>query len=176
MKANVTAPDKALKVVGRQWFLFEHVLAVRTGHSYTCHDMEGRRRRRPETSIRLRNMGFRDSYPPGTFCWIQHMTHDRQATRDYYGALFDWAFDETGRAALQERAVAGIGAPDDASTTAPPHWLSFVSVEDADTMVQKAEGLGAQILASPVDVGTSGRMAMVPSWSISMVRCAGMSC
>jgi len=121
-------------------------------------------------------MGFRDSYPPGTFCWIQHMTHDRQATRDYYGALFDWAFDETGRAARQERAVAGIGAPDDASTTAPPHWLSFVSVEDADTMVQKAEGLGAQILASPVDVGSSGRMAMVPNWSISMVRCAGMSC
>jgi predicted enzyme related to lactoylglutathione lyase len=43
----------------------------------------------------------------------------------------------------------------------PPHWLSYVSVTNADETAAKAKELGATLLAGPFDVMTVGRMAVV---------------
>ena len=44
---------------------------------------------------------------------------------------------------------------------APPHWSSYVTVEDADATAAKAKEPGAQLLAEPFDVMEAGRMAVL---------------
>ena len=39
-------------------------------------------------------MGTRTSYPPGTFCWVDLSTSDRDGARSFYDGLLGWAFDE----------------------------------------------------------------------------------
>ncbi|MBT6145814.1 MAG: VOC family protein [Gemmatimonadetes bacterium] len=105
-------------------------------------------------------MGLRDSYPTGTFCWIHLNTTDADSARTYYSELFGWTFTDPDTGALQDLAVAGLrGMGTGEGDTS--FWLSFISVESADAMTQKAEGLGAHVLAPPFDVGSSGRMAVM---------------
>ncbi len=105
-------------------------------------------------------MGLRDSYPPGTFCWVQNMTSEGDGACGYYGALFGWSFAEPGRASLQEHLIAGIGHLAENNTDRASHWLSFVSVSDIESHTQRAQGLGAQLLSGPSDVGGRARVAV----------------
>ena len=43
----------------------------------------------------------------------------------------------------------------------PPHWLSYVLVEDADASANKATELGGKVMMGPFDVPNVGRMAIV---------------
>jgi predicted enzyme related to lactoylglutathione lyase len=43
----------------------------------------------------------------------------------------------------------------------PPHWLSYVSVKDADAASAKAKELGGRLLMGPFDVMEAGRMALL---------------
>jgi predicted enzyme related to lactoylglutathione lyase len=43
----------------------------------------------------------------------------------------------------------------------PPHWLSYVSVENADETAAKAGEFGATVQLEPFDVMDVGRMAMI---------------
>jgi uncharacterized protein len=43
----------------------------------------------------------------------------------------------------------------------PPHWMSYVSVANADEAAEKAKAEGATIINGPFDVGPLGRMAVV---------------
>src|SRR6266545_2170490 len=100
-------------------------------------------------------MGERTSYPPGTFCWTELATSDAEAARAFYGALFAWEQDDL--PALEGvytllrvggRDVCGLYQADQA----PPAWLSFVSVDDADATTARAAELGASVTMSPLDV------------------------
>ena len=42
----------------------------------------------------------------------------------------------------------------------PPHWGTYVTVEDVDATVKKAEELGAQVLMGPQDIEV-GRIATI---------------
>jgi uncharacterized protein len=44
---------------------------------------------------------------------------------------------------------------------APPSWMSYVSVEDADATAGRARELGATLYAEPFDVFDAGRMAVI---------------
>ena len=39
-------------------------------------------------------MGERDSYEHGTFSWTDLATPDAQASKDFYGGLFGWDFED----------------------------------------------------------------------------------
>jgi hypothetical protein len=43
----------------------------------------------------------------------------------------------------------------------PPHWMVYLTVEDCDASVQKAESLGAKILMPPTDIPQVGRFAVL---------------
>src|SRR5919205_341561 len=43
----------------------------------------------------------------------------------------------------------------------PPHWSSYVSVDDVGAVAARARELGAAVVADPFDVMDSGRMAVV---------------
>ena len=115
-------------------------------------------------------MGDRDSYPPGTFCWADLGTTDAAAAKAFYARVFGWqavdapagesrtytTFKLDGRdvAALYE-----LGAEE--REQLPPHWSSYVSVENVDAAAARARELGAEVLADPLDVMDAGRMAVV---------------
>jgi predicted enzyme related to lactoylglutathione lyase len=43
----------------------------------------------------------------------------------------------------------------------PPHWLVYFAVDDCDAKVQKATGLGAQVMKPADDIPGVGRFAIL---------------
>jgi predicted enzyme related to lactoylglutathione lyase len=43
----------------------------------------------------------------------------------------------------------------------PPHWLVYFAVDDCDAMVQKATGLGANVMKPADDIPGIGRFAIL---------------
>jgi uncharacterized protein len=112
-------------------------------------------------------MGERESYAPGTFCWVDLGTTDADAAKAFYTGVFGWEAVDTaaGEAGtyttfkLDGRDVAALyemGEEERSSLT--PHWSSYVSVEDVDALAPKVLELGGEVLAHPFDVMQSGRM------------------
>ncbi len=105
----------------------------------------------------------------GMFCWPELATTDTTAAKAFYGALLGWIFAPGGEGMeyhLAKWVDAHVGAigPLQADLQAqgvPPHWLSFVSVENADLVAAKAVDLGGHVLAGPFDVFEMGRMAVL---------------
>ena len=105
-------------------------------------------------------MGERTSYTPGTLCWVDLVVEDPNAAKEFYAGLFGWEYDEQPSysvAQLTGRAVAAIAPLPEPSMT--PHWNCYVSVEDADAAVARAEALGATVVLAAGDAGESGRLA-----------------
>lgn len=105
-------------------------------------------------------MGERDSYPPGTFCWIDLVTSDADAAKRFYGRLFGWDAPAGQRYAhwtLDGRDVAGVYSLPDVA----PAWTSYVAVEDAEAAAARAVSLGGRVLEPPRQTGPEGRRAVI---------------
>jgi uncharacterized protein len=113
-------------------------------------------------------MGVRERYAPGTFCWADLGTTDADAAKAFYTRVFGWeAVDaEVGDAGTYTTftldgadvaAMYEMGEEQRAALT--PHWSSYVSVEDVDTLATRARELGGEVLAEPFDVTDAGRTA-----------------
>jgi uncharacterized protein len=57
--------------------------------------------------------------------------------------------------------VAGLAEQKERERGIPPHWNTYIAVEDADLVAKESERLGATIIAPAFDVLQSGRMAVV---------------
>ena len=109
-------------------------------------------------------MGKRQTYEPGTFCWVELSTPDAEGAKAFYGDLFGWEFrdDEIPGGGVYTmchvggEAVAAM-AQQDGQTA---HWNNYVSVASADETAAKARQLGARIFEEPFDVMGLGRMAV----------------
>ncbi|MFN7958451.1 MAG: VOC family protein [Holophagaceae bacterium] len=106
----------------------------------------------------------------GTFCWPELSTTDLEGARAFYGDLFGWKAREVPTAmgnyvilSVEAREAAAFCAQgeDQRNMGIPPHWLSYISVSDADAAVSKAKELGGQLLMGPFDVMEEGRMALL---------------
>ena len=116
-------------------------------------------------------MGKRERYEPGTFCWVDLQTTDREGAKAFYGALFGWEAEDmpAGDAGtytmlrLDGDEVCGLYEMETARSEqgTPPHWFSYVSVEDADATASRASELGGTVFGEAFDVGDAGRMAFV---------------
>ena len=112
-------------------------------------------------------MGERTSHPPGTFSWVDLGTTDADGAKAFYGALLGWEFQDIpvpgappySMAAIGGLTVAALYAKQDEQ--APPAWLSYVTVADADGVATSAAGLGATVVSEPLDVMDAGRMAVL---------------
>ncbi|CAN5681712.1 VOC family protein [soil metagenome] len=109
-------------------------------------------------------MGKRESYEPGTFCWVDLSTPDAEGAKAFYGDLFGWEFrdDEIPGDGVYTMchargdAVAAMVQQD----VQPAHWNNYVSVASADETAAKARQLDARIFEEPFDVMGLGRMAV----------------
>jgi predicted enzyme related to lactoylglutathione lyase len=113
-------------------------------------------------------MAERDSYAPGTPCWIDLGTPDQDASGDFYGSLFGWKLQEdenteqTGGyrvATLKDKAVGGVMRL--MQEGQPTAWMTYICVEDADATVARAKEAGGEVIVEPMTVLDYGRMAIV---------------
>ena len=99
-------------------------------------------------------------------------TSDVAAAKAFYGSLFGWQPEdlEAGAAGAyttlhrggSEVAILYRQQPPARAAGAPPHWTSYISVEDADATAARAEELGgAGVFRAPFDVLDAGRVAAI---------------
>ena len=122
-------------------------------------------------------MSRRDDYPAGVPCFVDTLTADVPAAKDFYGGIFGWQFAGPGTmpgdppgeyfiARIDDDDVAGVGTlpaqggGDDAATP-PPAWTTHVAVDSADEAAARAEDAGGTVLVEPFDVPPAGRMAVI---------------
>jgi predicted enzyme related to lactoylglutathione lyase len=117
-------------------------------------------------------MGERARYEPGTFCWVGLATSDPDSAKAFYTGLFGWDAEDLPAGAAgtytmlryggREVAILYRQQPEARAAGAPPHWTSFISVEDAGATAAMANELGgAAVFRAPFDVLDHGRVAAI---------------
>lgn len=116
-------------------------------------------------------MGDRTSYPHGTFSWVELATSDQNAAKRFYADLFGWEYQDNpvgdevfySMAKLGDAFVAAIAPQhqEERQMGIPPHWNSYVTVDDVDAVSARVAALGGTLEMAPFDVMDVGRMAVV---------------
>lgn len=114
-------------------------------------------------------MGIRDSYKNGVFSWVDLITSDQEAAKQFYTELFAWTFQDMpvddgstySMAFKGDRSVAALFARPDDMQQIPPHWNSYIAVNDLDATVHSWQEHGGTVVMPMCDIMDSGRMAMV---------------
>ena len=104
----------------------------------------------------------------GAFSWNELMTTDVAAAKAFYGELLGWKMREAPTPAMPytllqagNREIGGMMAiPAEAKGT-PPAWGAYVTVEDVDKQVSRAEQLGGMVILPPRDIPNVGRFAVI---------------
>ncbi len=110
-----------------------------------------------------------DSYEPGRPCWVDVMTTDVDASKQFYGQLFGWdaedQFDDQGNRVYvmfskAGRSTAGMAemAPQQRASGMPPVWSTYIATDDADKTASRVSELGGTVIMPPMDVMSAGRM------------------
>jgi predicted enzyme related to lactoylglutathione lyase len=117
-------------------------------------------------------MGERTGYEPGTFCWVGLATSDPSGAKAFYMSLFGWQAEDLPSGAAgsfamlrhdgKDVAILYRQQPEARAAGAPPHWTSYISVENADATAARAGELGgAAVFREPFDVLDAGRVAAI---------------
>jgi predicted enzyme related to lactoylglutathione lyase len=113
-------------------------------------------------------MGRRESYTPGTPCWVDLTTPDVEGAIAFYGALHGWTAREVMPGAYwyferEGAAVAGLSQLTEEQRGAgmPPAWSMYVSVDDAAEAAEQAVALGGTSAFAPLAIEGAGTMAAV---------------
>lgn len=106
------------------------------------------------------------------------MTTDPEAAKRFYGELFGWKWEEYHMQGMTYTVVKVAGEemggimpiPPEASGT-PPNWGTYVTVDDVDATVKKAESMKAKVIVPPRDIPDVGRFAVIqdPQGAVLMV-------
>jgi predicted enzyme related to lactoylglutathione lyase len=106
----------------------------------------------------------------GEFAWNELYTRDVEAAKAFYAATVGWTFEampmpQQNRtywvAKAGSKPVAGILdmrgiAPD----SDPPHWLSYLEVDDVDRRLADIMSHGGKVVRLPFDIPGFGRIAI----------------
>ena len=111
--------------------------------------------------------GTRTGGVDNTFCWADLSTPDPARAQKFYSGLFGWEMmkdpkDPSGYIHIKngERFMGGIPSAEHRNPNAPPHWLIYFQVDNAEAATGKATQLGAKVLMPP------RQMENVGTWSI----------
>ncbi|HKN98066.1 MAG TPA: VOC family protein [Pseudonocardiaceae bacterium] len=101
-------------------------------------------------------------YPQGTPCWMDLWTPNRQASMDFYAAVFGWSYrvgpeerHSYTEALLTDKTVAGIVTPPGDERT-PMVWVTYLSTDDAAATRTAITEHGGQALGGVIEVPGSG--------------------
>lgn len=107
-----------------------------------------------------------ERWPEGTPCWVDLMTTDQKDAVAFYGSLFGWEVQFTGEefghyglATIGGHFTAGLGEQPPGQSM-PAAWTTYLASDDVDKTCDAITAAGGTVIAAPMDVGTSGRMAI----------------
>lgn len=116
-------------------------------------------------------MAVIEKHIPGAFCWFELATTNQAAAKKFYTSLFGWSLNDFPMGPNESYTIFqlkghDVGAaytlrPDQREQRIPPHWLVYVTVDNADSVGTQAGELGAKVLAPTFDVMDFGRMAVI---------------
>lgn len=102
---------------------------------------------------------------PGIFSWVELVTQDVEGSKKFYTELLGWETKSTempGGMVYEtymngNKPVAGmIKAPE---ANMPTAWMNYITVEDLDATIEKAQALGAHLCVPAMDIPDMGRFA-----------------
>jgi uncharacterized protein len=115
-------------------------------------------------------MGERTEYEPGTFSWVDLGTTDPDGAKGFYAGLFGWEYEDVPVGDGATYTMCRIDGKDVCALTGqneqerqqgvPPHWNSYISVDDLDARAPRIGELNGNLLMPPFDVLDAGRMAV----------------
>lgn len=107
----------------------------------------------------------------GTFSWVDLATTDLEAAKKFYTELFGLKAVDTPAGPdmvytmlnLNDKPVAAMYefSKEQHEQGLPPHWVSYVTVENVDETLEKAKALNGTIIQEGFDVFDSGRMGII---------------
>jgi uncharacterized protein len=110
-----------------------------------------------------------DHYAQGTPSYVELVTPDQQAAKDFYGPLFGWDFEDVDMGEAGVYVAVSVGGDSVAGITGqmpqlaghPAFWGVYITVDDLDATVAKVAPAGGKVEAGPFDVMGLGRMASI---------------
>lgn len=101
----------------------------------------------------------------GDFSWCELLTTDVEGAKSFYRTVFGWEMKEgefEGEPYIELLAagkpVGGImRMPSQVPAGTPPHWASYVTVDDVDAVARKVVESGGKLLVPPTDIPHVGR-------------------
>ncbi|HEX8558441.1 MAG TPA: VOC family protein [Pyrinomonadaceae bacterium] len=135
------------------------------------------------------------TYANGSFCWNELSTTDDAAAIRFYTELLGWQIKSSEVGASCEgseaapgptmvyneivvggRHVGGIYKMGPESGGAPPHWMSYVAVDDVDEKARRVTELGGSVCVPPTDIPNTGRFCVIndpTGATISLITLSG---
>jgi predicted enzyme related to lactoylglutathione lyase len=108
-----------------------------------------------------------DSPLAGRPCWIDLFSTDPDASKAFYGGLFNWNALETGpefgnyvNFLRDDVMISGMMRNDGAAGT-PDAWTVYLSTADAQATIKAADANGSQVIVAPMPVGDLGTMGVI---------------
>jgi len=105
----------------------------------------------------------------GNFMWNELVTTDVEKAKAFYVATVGWKIDAMPMpsgtywiAKVGDTPVAGLmKMMPDMPAGVPPHWFSYLEVDDVDARVKAIAANGGKIVRPPFDIPEVGRIAIV---------------
>lgn len=108
----------------------------------------------------------------GTILWTELMTRDLPKAMAYYTEICGWEYNQmpdpdtggTYYVAMKDgQSVAGLMdiSAMEALNDVPPHWFTYIAVDDVDAAVAATTASGGEIRRPPFDVPGIGRIAII---------------
>ncbi len=106
----------------------------------------------------------------GAFSWNELLTSDPAAAVGFYKELFGWSVETMDMPQGPYHVVKADGTsiggimqmPEHAAGQGvPPHWGSYITVDDVDAAAARATALGGRVALPPMDIPGVGRMAVL---------------
>jgi predicted enzyme related to lactoylglutathione lyase len=105
----------------------------------------------------------------GHFHWNELVTRDVEKAKKFYGDTIGWTFDgmpmPDGTYWVAKMGAAFVGGlfpiSDPQWEGVPEHWMSYLSVDDVDARVKKAQAAGAKLMRPAFDIPGVGRIAIL---------------
>ncbi|MDF1604619.1 VOC family protein [Nocardioides sp. YIM 152315] len=110
-----------------------------------------------------------EKYAQGTPSYVELVTPDQAAAKEFYGPLFGWELEDVPMGeddyyvAVRKEgdAVAGISWPMPGLEDHPAFWCVYLTVDDVDAVTARVAGAGGRVDAEPFDVMDMGRMSAI---------------
>lgn len=99
----------------------------------------------------------------GHIVWHDLVTPDLAQSKAFYSAVFNWQFQTVNDSYLFIKAnnelIAGMAKLDNSNN--PSHWLSLISVNNIDAVVEKTQQAGGDVLIGKTNIVGRGHIAVL---------------